>query len=546
MIKNIEEIEHKEEIEEIKYIEKIKFNAYSHYLKYKERYIFFFILFVGIFVRVWDFGKIPAGFNQDEAFAAYESYSMANYGMDSAGKVNPCYFISWGSGMNVLESYLAIPFIKIFGLSVVSFRLPQLIMACVSLPAFFFLLKEIFTKKVAFIGFALLSIMPWHIMLSRWGLESNLAPAFLLLGLLFFIKGVKNNKYFLLSALFYGLSLYAYATVWIVVPMMVASFIIYMVVTKKKVKTIYASLSIAILFLLALPLVLFLLVNKDIIPEIRTAFFTVPKLAVMRDGEVSIKNLFQPKSYFDLINLIFTQNDHAIWNTTETFGLFYKISTPFYILGLVTLVRDVFFRRKNHENRNKVFILIGLICSFVSALMISNTGVNRVNFLHMFIVVLIAIGIKELYVILKCNKIVITTILSAFTICFIWFSSYYFSSYNDNSSYAFRPQLGDAIKYSESISNNGIVNVDNSIHYPYILFYNKVPTNDFVNTVRYTNYPAAFLNVDSFLNYKCGIDYENLNTSQIYIFPTDNYEKFSSENFTINTFGNFCVAEPKY
>lgn len=76
------------------------------------------LIIIGAFVRIFEFFAIPSGLNQDEAFAGYEAFSILNYGIDSAGYHNSCYFVSWGSGMNVLESYLAIPFIKILGCSV--------------------------------------------------------------------------------------------------------------------------------------------------------------------------------------------------------------------------------------------------------------------------------------------------------------------------------------------------------------------------------------------------------------------------------------------
>ena len=139
-----------------------------------------FFIAVGAFVRIISFGKVPNGFNQDEAFAAYEAFSLLNYGVDSAGNVNPTYFVSWGSGMNVLESYMAIPFMWLFGYSETVFRLPQLVCAIITLPVFYFVLKRLFDNFVALMGLGLLAISPWHIMLSRWGLESSMAPAFLL------------------------------------------------------------------------------------------------------------------------------------------------------------------------------------------------------------------------------------------------------------------------------------------------------------------------------------------------------------------------------
>ena len=105
--------------------------------------LLFIIFLIGVLVRSFEFGSLPAGLNQDEAYAAYEAHSLLNYGVDSFGYAFPCYFISWGSGMNALESYLAIPFMAIFGSHVWAFRLPQLILSCIDLIAIYLLLKTL-------------------------------------------------------------------------------------------------------------------------------------------------------------------------------------------------------------------------------------------------------------------------------------------------------------------------------------------------------------------------------------------------------------------
>ncbi|MBQ8828159.1 MAG: glycosyltransferase family 39 protein, partial [Clostridia bacterium] len=236
----------------------------------------FTVIRFGIIVRVIEFGNLPCGLNQDEAYAGYEALSLANYGKDSSGYSFPCYFVSWGSGMNVLESYLAIPFVKLFGLSVVTFRLPQLICACISMPVFYLLLKEIFYEKTALAGLFVCAVSPWHIMLSRWGLESNLAPAFLLFGFYFLIKGLKKNYLLIFSAIMYGLSLYAYAITWAVVPLTIISCGIYILASRTKVSVKYLMISVCVLFLLALPLILFVFVNNGVIGEIKTPLLSVP------------------------------------------------------------------------------------------------------------------------------------------------------------------------------------------------------------------------------------------------------------------------------
>ena len=250
--------------------------------------LFLLILIAGIFARVYRFGTVPGDINQDEAFAGYEAYSIMKYGMDTAGYKYPVYLTAWGSGMNALESYLMIPFIALFGLKVWVIRLPQLIAAIASLPAVYFLLKRLADRKAAILSMLMLAICPWHIILSRWGLESNLTPAFLLFGLLFFVKGLDKPKFLLLSAFMYGLSLYCYATYWIYTPFIILLECIYCLALKKLKFDRNLLLSAVILAVMALPLVLFLLINYGLLDEIRTPFISIPKILYMRNGELSL------------------------------------------------------------------------------------------------------------------------------------------------------------------------------------------------------------------------------------------------------------------
>ena len=174
--------------------------------------LFAVFLAVGIGARVWRFGAVPGGINQDEAFAAYEAYSILRTGLDTSGYPFPVYLTAWGSGMNALESYLMMPFIALFGLEAWAVRLPQLIVAVLSLIAAYDVMKRLIDRWAALCGLFLLAVCPWHILLSRWGLESNLAPGFLLFGLCFFLRGLEDHRFFLLSALMYGLSLYIHGS----------------------------------------------------------------------------------------------------------------------------------------------------------------------------------------------------------------------------------------------------------------------------------------------------------------------------------------------
>ena len=84
--------------------------------------------------------------------------------------------------------------------------------------------------------------------------------------------------------------------------------------------------------------------------------------------------------------------------------------------------------------------------------------------------------------------------------------------------------------------------LDSSIYYSQILFYDQTPTDVFLNTVEYSNYPSAFLHVKKFSNYEFGIDSENLDPEKVYIITNDMEYVFLKADFKTETFENYSVA----
>ena len=62
---------------------------------------------------------------------------------------------------------------------------------------------------------------------------------------------------------------------------------------------------VCILFVMAIPLFLFLAVNFNLIPEIRTSFLSIPKLTGFRGGELSPENV--RAGLGNLFALLFTE-----------------------------------------------------------------------------------------------------------------------------------------------------------------------------------------------------------------------------------------------
>lgn len=501
-----------------------------------QKLLFWLILAAGIFARVYRFGLVPNGLNQDEAFAGYEAWSLLNYGIDTAGYHNPVYLTAWGSGMNALETYLMIPFIALFGLKVWVVRMPQLIVACLSLPTAYSLVKRTVDRRAGLMAMFMLAICPWHIILSRWGLESNLAPGFLLFGLYFFVRAAENERYLLLSALMYGLSLYTYATIWPFVPVIILLQLIYCMAYKKLRFSRYLLLFVLILFVMALPLLLFLLVNYGYIDEIRTSFFSIPKLLYMRSSELSFDE--KAKKLELLGDIFITQNDKNIWNSPEKYGLFYYITMPFALFGLIFCIREFVIGLRRHEYRPASMLTVQFIVGLPLCLLLK-ANATKINILFIPVVIFAALGAYFLSTV--THRRVLTGIACIYAALFIGFEVYYFTDYDEDTRAHFSYGLEQALEIAEEKGEK--IYIDQNEFYTKVLFYTQTPVDVFRNTVQYLYYPAPYLHALSFDHYYFWVSPYQPEDDAAYIMPIgSDTGLLEEEGFTFEYCGCYMVA----
>ncbi len=494
------------------------------------------IVLLALIIRGFAIGSMPAGVNQDEAYAGYEAYSLLHYGIDSHGYHNPVYFISWGSGMNVLYSYLTIPFIRILGLSSIAIRLPQMIVSILTILYVYKIEKEIHCEVRGLILSALLAISPWHIMMSRWGLESNLAPAFLIFGLYFWIKGIKNSKYFIFSALFYGISLYSYAVLWILVPIILLLEFLYSIFYKKIKIDKFVIFALILLCILAIPLFIFLLINYGYLDEIKTNIISIPKLTGFRNDETGFTNFIENLSCF--IKMIYTQSDGLLWNSTEKYGLYYPISMVFILIGGIWafICFGKSFLEKKFQLEN--YWILNFIATIILASIISGINVNKINAIHIIMLYFCATGIYKVIPYLKRKKIFLILMYSFLSLSFL---SYYFTDYNKLIAKNFEEELGQAIAYIQTKDPNKLY-LDDTINYAKYLYYTKYPTDKFFTSVKYKNYPSKWLQIDSFEGIQYGINLSEISLDSVYLYRAGIESEFEKLGFQIKKFGDFQVA----
>ena len=204
-------------------------------------------------------------------------------------------------------------------------------------------------------------------------------------------------------------------------------------------------LSVFVLFVMALPLLLFVLVNKDIIPEIRTEYISIPKLLVMRDYDIALSNLKNSENWKNFFNLYTGQNDGLIWNSTEDFRMFYKISTPFIALGFISLAVGACEKFRKRKFSFEFVVIIGTISSMLTCVMLTHVNVNRINSIHIYTAILLAYGLYTFWELGRAAskvRLVAKTVfvLSLFVMIFSFYSftKYYFNEYNNEISYTFQ------------------------------------------------------------------------------------------------------------
>ena len=504
------------------------------------RTLFALFLLAGAAVRLWRFGSVPEGLNQDEAFAGYEAWCLLTTGRDSLGHSLPVYLTAWGSGMNALESYLMLPFLALFGRTALAVRLPQLIVGLLSLPAAYGVGKRAAGRWAGLCGMLLLAVCPWHVMLSRWGLESNLAPGFLLFGLYFFLRGMEDSRWLLPSALMYGLALYCYATLWPFVPLILllqAGYALWCGRLRFRGRDgLCVGLSVGVLFLLALPLMLFLLVNWGWIDEIRLPFLSIPKLVVMRGGEISLSRM--PENGANLWSIFLHQWDGLLWNGTKPFGLFYHGTLVFFFVGLYYAVRETAAGLRRRELRPAGLLLVQLLAGVLQGLMI-DVNVNRVNSLWMPAVLLSGAGIWFV-----CSRFDIRALavpLVIYAALFIGFERYYFTDYAQEIALHFGSGLEEAV--DAALAHEGDILVDRDANYARVLFYSGQDPDEYRATVKYANYPSAFLDVDGFGRFRFGSAAAQPDKSLTYVTGScTDLNALREAGFTIEQYGSYAAA----
>lgn len=513
-----------------------------------QKYLPALIFIGGILLRVICLGSIPGGYHRDEAYGAWNALSLFKDGIDSAGNSYPVYFEAWAHGQNALNSYLMFPLIALAGghITPLVVRMPQVILSILTLVAVYALMKKMFSQTVANWALFLVAICPWHVMMSRWGLESNLAPGFLILGLCFFVLGFENKQFLLLSALCYGLSLYSYATIWPIVPIMVMLQTGYALLTKKLRWSPYLVSFFVILLALGMPLVLFLLVNMGYLPEMQLGCFSIYRMTSFRSNELAHSLSQVWENIKNLGYLLKNQDVGRPYDVIMPYGFFYDIGRVFIVIGVIVVC--VRFAQKSLKKQfsYEFFLLIQLFGAAIVACLVT-VNMTQINCLYIPLVLCEAVGVVSVCKLFrKCESYISAILILIFCVNLCGFQYKYYTEYKLLASAHFQEGADDAVRYAwEQAKEKGMdIGVNAGLKYPNVLLATETGAAEYLDTLVYSDAlpaPASFSCEG--ITFYMGFDLESLQEDMIYVIYYTEVDHF--KDYELTSYFDWYVAIPK-
>ncbi len=434
--------------------------------------ILLIILVIALGIRIWNLGNNPPGLYKDEAANGYDAYSLLKTGKDLHGRFLPILINHHdGDFLEPMYTYLSILPVGLFGLNEFSTRFMAALFGTLVILTTFFLVKKIFNTNTALLATLILTFSPMNFHFSRVGMRAILLPFFIILGYYLFLRGQKNKKYLLLSALSFGSSLYTYSTIKVFLPLFILGLIIIYRKTlikllKQKETFRYALISTLIFIALALPI---LYIN--IFDKAPTRFLEISIFNYKNPTQLFIKNYF---SYFSPKFLFLKSTDNLRYNAGN-FGEILIIWAPFILIGIWYLIKNL----KPHF----LFLIFWLLIAPIPA-SLTDTPAHAMRAISMMPLsgILSALGlflvIKKVLYFKKVSSCLVITAIALLIIINIGFYLYnYFVVYPVEAASSWQYGLREIFSYVNKNLNNyesAVVSPKIKRAYVFILFYGKV------------------------------------------------------------------------
>lgn len=452
-----------------------------------KKYLLPIILFLAFFLRFYKLDQVPPSLYWDEASLGYNAFAISETLHDEHGVFLPVSnFAAFGDYKPPAYIYAIVPFIKLFGLNEVSVRLPSVLAGTLLVLVSYYLVLELFKKeRLGLVTALFVAISPWSLQMSRAAFEANLATLLSGLGILFFLRAVhsQKNKFYLLAALFFVLSMYTFNSHRIFSPLVAAGLsVIYLKDILKNFRKSFVFYLLAVILLL--PLIPHLLS-----PEGSLRFNEVSWLKDLDIVKASNERIAQNNNalwakivynrrifyavefaghYLDHFkpDFLFAHGDINPRLSVRDFGEMYWFDLPLLIFGLIYLLR--------HKSQASVVLLVWLLVAPIPAAFAKQTP-HALRILNILPVPQIISALGFIWIAGKwrwLKYLVCTVIVISF---YLYLQSYYFEypkKYAADWQYGYKQM----VTYVKTIENNyDHIFVTNHYGRPYIylLFYDQ-------------------------------------------------------------------------
>ena len=466
---------------------------------------------------------------------------LLEYGQDRSGVRFPVKFTSWGSGQDALYGYVLVPFVAAAGLTTFGVRLPMLLAGLATLPLMYASTRRIFGATVGLMGVFMLAISPWHILLSRWGLDCNLLPFVFLAGFTCLLAVRQNGWWFLPGCLILGLSLYAYGTAYVVVPVLILGATALMT-RAKMLRTMQVWSGLLAFVLMALPIGLLLIVNTFSLNTIHIGPLTVPRLPVTPRWEtITLLGAADLPSAL-LTNLkasaklLLTKSDSLTYNVVEPYGIFYHLTLVLTIAGLVLVLR-------RGDLSLELQLLLWWLAAAASVGLLNPANINRLNILWIPMLMLGAHALEQAQFLHRAVKwLSILGLLAAFVMFNL---AYHGAAHRDVANFKFQNGVIPALLRAQQQAP-GKICVTDEINMPYIyaLLTDPISPAAFQATAKFVDPSEPLRKVASFGRYVFGVSGCRGLEAATYVLRADDTPPRLGNRYSYEFFGNFVVYLP--
>jgi len=323
----------------------------------KKKVLIVAVVFLGVFLRIFEIGKIPPGLHGDEAQTGIEALKILNG--EAYSPYSPEVY-----GQTTLHFYFTALIFKLLGPTAVAIRVASVIVGIITIPAFYFFVKSFWGWRVSVLATFFLAVSRWHLHLSRLGFMTIDMILFQILALWFLLKGLKEKNSvwnMILSGIFMGIGLNTYMGFRLMVPVI---FLIALIHYGQRRKFSRGDLWRALLFfvsflLTSLPLLIYAIRNWEIFNGRMRSVWIFSNRG-MREGLILLWENF--KGVVLMFNFRGTTWAHKNLPGAPMLDF---VSGLFFVIGLLILLR------KAGKLRNSAILINFIIMLLPSVLTVS-------------------------------------------------------------------------------------------------------------------------------------------------------------------------------